>query len=253
MQTRLSPQTLMQIAEGSCRCEDEASFCAFIAREVEPCIPHRKLVAAVGLVEMEHIRIERLIGVGYAPEALQLFPLQLNLRERPVVKKWLLSREPCVIELPRDAGLTSLREWDEIEQLKLGRLAIHGMSALCGDTGSYFSFAQVDPLLPEAEVLRTLKLVAPYLHQALMQVHLNDQGLQQSRQNLTSVEMSVLRWVAAGRTNAQIAQLRRRSEATVRNQLHRIFAKLGVSSRAEATLAFQRLFRRMGMEQVDGD
>lgn len=49
-----------------------------------------------------------------------------------------------------------------------------------------------------------------------------------------ATERELFRWVAAGRTNAEIAALRGRSLATMRNQLHSAYAKLGVANRAEA-------------------
>lgn len=47
-------------------------------------------------------------------------------------------------------------------------------------------------------------------------------------------ERQLLDWLAAGRTNAQIGCCTGRSEKTVRNQLTRIHAKLGVVNRAQA-------------------
>jgi DNA-binding NarL/FixJ family response regulator len=51
---------------------------------------------------------------------------------------------------------------------------------------------------------------------------------------LTDREKELLRWLAAGHSNVQIAELRRRSPATVRNQVCALYEKLGVSKRAEA-------------------
>ena len=51
---------------------------------------------------------------------------------------------------------------------------------------------------------------------------------------LTRAELGVLRRLAAGHTNAQIAQHVGRSEKTVRNHLTRVYAKLGVANRTEA-------------------
>jgi DNA-binding CsgD family transcriptional regulator len=240
----LTPQRLMRLANCSTQCRDEKTFQSFIEQDIKPCLPHRKLVAAVGFIAIEHIHIERLVGVGHTPEALRLFPSQLNLRERPVVMRWLKTRSPCVIELPRDAEHTSAREQQEIEELHLGRLAIHGMLDLHGNTGTYFSFSQLEATLPEQQALRTLTLILPHLHQALLQVHLNAPLVLADDPTLTPIEIALLRWLEAGRTNAQIALLRDRSEATIRNQLHRIFAKLGASSRTEAVFAFHRLSQR---------
>jgi ATP/maltotriose-dependent transcriptional regulator MalT len=57
---------------------------------------------------------------------------------------------------------------------------------------------------------------------------------------LTSRELQVLRLVASGRTNAEIAAALTVSEHTIRRHLQNIYAKLAVSSRAAATaFAFQ--------------
>jgi DNA-binding NarL/FixJ family response regulator len=44
----------------------------------------------------------------------------------------------------------------------------------------------------------------------------------------------VLRWLAAGKSNPEIAILISRSVSTIRNQVHSILGKLNASSRAEA-------------------
>ena len=57
---------------------------------------------------------------------------------------------------------------------------------------------------------------------------------------LTTAEHAVMHWLAAGRSNAQIGQCLGRSEKTVRNQLTRVYAKLGVVNRAEAAAVYMR-------------
>ncbi|HET8647618.1 MAG TPA: response regulator transcription factor, partial [Vicinamibacteria bacterium] len=57
---------------------------------------------------------------------------------------------------------------------------------------------------------------------------------------LTAREREVLRWVAAGLQNKEIAQTLELSLATVRNHIHNILEKLGVHSKLEAvSLAFR--------------
>ena len=56
-----------------------------------------------------------------------------------------------------------------------------------------------------------------------------------SAHGLTARELEVLRLVAAGKSNRQIAAELVISDHTVRRHLQNIFAKLGVSSRAAAT------------------
>ena len=57
---------------------------------------------------------------------------------------------------------------------------------------------------------------------------------------LTANERCLLEWLAAGRTNAQIAKCANRSDKTVSNQLTRVYTKLGVVNRTEAVAVFLR-------------
>ena len=58
---------------------------------------------------------------------------------------------------------------------------------------------------------------------------------------LTTAEHAVMHWLAAGRSNAQIGLCVGRSEKTVRNQLTRVYDKLGVANRAEAVAVHMRM------------
>ena len=64
--------------------------------------------------------------------------------------------------------------------------------------------------------------------------------------SLTAAEHAVMHWLAAGRSNVQIGQCLGRSEKTVRNQLTRVYAKLGVVNRAEAVAVHMRMEFRHG-------
>lgn len=58
---------------------------------------------------------------------------------------------------------------------------------------------------------------------------------------LTSKEQRILEALAAGQLNKEIGSLLGLSEKTVRNQLTVIYEKLGVRTRAEAAIAYERL------------
>lgn len=55
---------------------------------------------------------------------------------------------------------------------------------------------------------------------------------------LTLREIELMQGLAAGRTNQQMATDRNRSEKTVRNQLTRLYLKLGARNRAEAVAIY---------------
>jgi DNA-binding NarL/FixJ family response regulator len=61
------------------------------------------------------------------------------------------------------------------------------------------------------------------------------------RPEVSKRELSILKHVATGQSNKQIAQLLGISAQTVRNHMSRIFHKLGVSNRTEAVMSAVRL------------
>lgn len=72
---------------------------------------------------------------------------------------------------------------------------------------------------------------------------------QQLTDDLTERELSVLRLVAVGMRNSQIAEEMFLTEQTVKNYLRRIFEKLMVESRVEAVV----LGIRLGLINIDND
>jgi len=214
-------------------CGNVQAFRDLVRHSVKPLLPHRCCIAVLGSLVFDQLSMRNVIGVDYPDEWIALLPKELNIHERPVVATWLATREPIIIDPVRDRHLLSSRELHEIEAFALGRLAIHGQIDVSTRMGSYFSFAGTPPEEPEERLKFHLRLIAPHLHAALMSVpavHAADQA----DLSLTAVERELLHWVAAGRSNAQIAILRGRSKATVRNQLHALYQKLGVANRAEA-------------------
>jgi DNA-binding CsgD family transcriptional regulator len=99
------------------------------------------------------------------------------------------------------------------------------------------SFMRIGPeafVAAEPEVLFVLtlvglaRLVTPYLVRALAH---SDSTL-----GLTRREIEVLAWVAAGKTNAQVAEVLSIAPGTVKKHLEHIYEKLGVSSRTDAAV-----------------
>jgi DNA-binding CsgD family transcriptional regulator len=99
------------------------------------------------------------------------------------------------------------------------------------------NFVRISPeafVAAEPEVLFVLtlvglaRLVSPYLVRALAHPD--------STLGLTRREIEVLAWVAAGKTNAQVAEVLLIAPGTVKKHLEHIYAKLGVSSRTDAAV-----------------
>lgn len=214
--------------------KDEKDFRALIAGHVQALLPHGIMIAIIGQLNFDHLIVHRHIAINYPEAAKAQVTQPVNIRERPLLQRWLHTRSPVIACPVKDRGMMSDRERFEAEIFSLGRLAIHGLPDLTNRMGSYLSFAQVPDGKDKAELEVLLSIMTPLLHVALVRAtHANGQWRGKTR-DLTAIEQDLLMWLCAGRSNEEMAQLRHRSPATVRNQLAKLYQKLGVSSRAEA-------------------
>lgn len=214
-------------------CTNPETFRDLVRTHVRPLLPHRFSIAVLGSLSFDHLSIRHMVGIDYPAAFLASIPTQTKLRERPVIARWLTTREPLVIDPVRDRELLSPLEAREIDTFGLGRMAIHGQIDLSSNMASYFSFAGVAETVADEHTKFILRLIAPHLHAALTSLPSMSMADPAVRR-LTPLERQLLIWLAAGRSNAEIATLRRRSAATVRNQLTVLFRKIQVKTRAEA-------------------
>lgn len=227
-------RVLYQLAQDCSTCRDQQDFERIARTSARELLPHASLIAALGRIDLEHLEIVHLAAVNYPQEGVDALRRTFNICDRPALMHWLRTREPLVLDLACDGGLMSELERENVKALRRGRVAAHGVVDLTARSGSCLIFAGVEAGLSQAAIVATLQLITPHLHQALVAAHLNNGAAVAMHAGLTSTERDVLRLVAAGRTNADIAKARGRSESTVRNQLTVAFRKLGVRNRAEA-------------------
>lgn len=214
-------------------CASAEMFRSLVRTFVSPLLPHRFSVAVLGCLSFDHLSIRHMIGIDYPESFLALIPRHSKLSDRPVVAKWLSTRGPLVVDPVRDRALLSPLELREIETFGLGRIAVHGQIDLSSSMASYFSFAGAHELVNDQRAKFVLRLITPHLHAALVSVPAMSMS-SPMLDKLTRLERELLVWLAAGRSNAEIAALRGRSPTTVRNQISTLFRKLHVSTRAEA-------------------
>jgi DNA-binding CsgD family transcriptional regulator len=222
-------------AEAAVCVTDKASFQELVRDHVTPLVPHGFMLAVIGQLHFDHLTVHHHIGVNYPDWALAHVTQPVNIRERPLLQRWLHTRAPVIACTVRDRNLMSEREIVEATLIGMGRLALHGLPDLTSRMGSYFSFANVATGPDDQTLAHRLRVMTPLLHVALFQATRDDIGSgHRKTQNLTPIESELLKWLAAGRTNEEMASLRQRSPATIRNQLAKLYAKLGVATRAEA-------------------
>lgn len=224
-----------RFAEAACTVHDKASFTQLVDTQVRPLVPHGFMLAVIGQLSFDHLTVHHHVAVNYPDWALAHVTQPSSMRERPLLQRWLHTRAPVIVCTKGDRHLMSEREIFESEAIQMNRLALHGLPDLTSRMGSYFSFADVDTKVDAQTLAHRLKLITPLLHVALFQATRQETkpGLGGIR-NLTAIEQELLMWLVAGRTNEEMAHLRQRSPATIRNQLFKLYLKLGVATRAEA-------------------
>lgn len=228
-------QLYLAFVQASQRVDTTESFQRNIQLFVRPLFPHAMTLACVGGIVNGKATLEMAIAMNY-PEALFSKVHEIvNIADRSLLARWYMERKPQLIELGRNDYLLSTMERSEMEVYKFDNFAAHGVVDVDGKRGSYISLAGIPGSLGPHQVF-LLELIVPHLHQALVRILRQRRNGQtfNNAQLLTPKEQVVLRWVAEGKSNPEIAALLNRSVSTIRNQVHSILGKLGASSRAEA-------------------
>jgi transcriptional regulator EpsA len=115
----------------------------------------------------------------------------------------------------------------------------HGVRAADGSVKSYFCFCRVpEPFPPRLDYL--LQIMAPYVDATLSRVLAGEEENVRAPAPgggpITAREAQILRRIKEGHTNVQIAEALGISPHTVKNHVRKIMAKLGVQTRAQATV-----------------
>ncbi len=212
-------------------------FKRFIRQTIRPLLPHRQLYCGCGHIVADQIAIKYAVDVDYHPAHAARIGQHFSLSHRPMVGKWLLNREPLFIHRERDWQQLSLLEQAEQQEFNLGHITLFGHVDLNGKMATCFSFAGVDDL-PEFYTSR-LRILMPFLHTAL--IRLGEHAQTQQSIAFTSKEKEIIYWLILGKQNNEIAMILGKSSNTVRNQVHKIFSKLGVGNRQSALDRLQSL------------
>jgi transcriptional regulator EpsA len=204
--------------------------------------PHGMFLAGVGHAQADGIRVYHAIGIDYPRNYIQRLR-QPVISAGPILAEWLRTREPQL----RDATSADLpARWrTTMSQQNFRNVAAHGVRDFTGNGASYFTFSQIPgDLRPQHRT--KLKALVPILHQALVSAcghgsmsRLNKQPT--SPERLTERQAEILRWVARGKSNGEIAQILNLSEHTVKNHLKPILQKLGAANRTQAVKVFETM------------
>ena len=218
--------------------DDYDGFCHFVRKYIRPIFPHEMLIVVIGRVTFDCVTIEEIIPVDYPLLFVNGIKKNTNLKDRPLVAEWLVNKTPLLIDSEAHSHRMSELELREINEFKLGNLAIHGQIDVSQRMATYFSFARIPELACEYE--RRLELIVPHLHNMVVKIYRNVWS-ERNQNILTRKEMEILKWIVSGKTNGEIATILSKSEKTVRNQVQSILRKMEVANRSELVMRSDEL------------
>lgn len=230
----IDPADYLAFSQASTQVNTVEGFRALARGHVRKLLPHTMMLAGVGHLAFDQIEALKLLSVDVPESYIEQFPKVFNARERPAIAQCLESRAPIVTGEGLNEHLLSPLMRREMAEYNIGVMAGHGIMDLSTNMGTHFSFWQVDPRKPEEEIKSVLDLLCPLLHTALIRVNDLRSFQPDPATQLTKIEREILTWLAAGRTNSEMARMRGRSPSTIRNQLEGLYRKLGVGNRTEA-------------------
>ena len=135
------------------------------------------------------------------------------------------------VHLPGKDGVTLLEDIMRVDpEIPVILVTGHGDVPLAVEAMRAGAFDFVEkPIRPE----RLIQVVQRGLAQRQQALSRNRATLHVPWDTLTQREEEMTRWVAAGKTNSEIAQITGIAEGTVKRHLTHIFDKLGLTSRAQ--------------------
>lgn len=227
--------------------------------DVQQYLPHDIMVAAWGDFHLGLIHydvVSALPGVRSENAAAEsIAPLLKDLFDRWVDH----DRKPFAMH----AGLDGF-QWDGNEKEGVIRDAmrtmrsslIHGISDQRGRHDCLYVLLNSQPKRDRREST-SFKFLLPYIDNALRQVELmphqtptiqpvpvisaESTSEEAGDTGLSGRELEIMKWVAQGKTNAEIGSILNVSSFTVKNHMQRIFKKLDVFSRAQAVSAYMNI------------
>lgn len=201
-------------------CQDEVYFCRLMRHPVRKLLDHDGAIVQMRI----HQAPIRVIALDMAPRLARALRIASHTIDGGALIRKACEEGPVVIPADR---LRAVPLGPHLRQLASGHLVLSGRAD--GQQGSCSVFAFTGVHRRDTEWLkRVLKSITPSLHRALF-------SAQQARRSrllsLTPAEKAICRLLVEGAHNKVIAKALGKSEATVRNQLHTLFPKLGVTSR----------------------
>lgn len=235
--------SLSRVIESSRQITRSSHLTAWLQGELQELVPHQVMIVAWGDFRNEDVRYYALTLPG---SDLEEFPHKdTSPLLRRLYARWIAygrralglsnshadgsAPSPSTERLPR--AFSSMRS-----------LLVHGLNDEGTGRDRLYVTMHADADTPP-ETRNTFQALTPCIDRVLrristLRVHHKEGAAHSSRSALSEREREILDWISKGKTNQEIASILSISPFTVKNHLQRIFRKLDVLNRAQATAKF---------------
>ena len=209
------------------------SLIAWLEGPLRQFFPFRGVVLGHGELVAGQLVVTHMLATGHDEAYLRQIATTFELAQRGSLAWWFSSRQPFHIDPKNPPAHASTFELDEIERFGLGNVAGHGVLNAKANAGTYFGFAGVREPLGDWH-LEALRLMAPVLNDLMLShIALAQHPAAGRLDGLTPRQKEIVRQLSVGKSNKAIALALGITEKSVRNQLAKVYASVGVGKRTE--------------------
>jgi transcriptional regulator EpsA len=255
-------ESFLHIVEATAKITRHYELFLLLQNEVQYFIPHQILISAWGdflglkptldvISAIQGVRTRQINGCGIEHALKNLYMRWIAGGRRPMLLDNTniegitdTSGNPCICTCSsRDCALNAAlrlmrsvlvhgvrNERDDLDSLYV---ALNPVSVKNGQSVERF-FSLVDPVVAQIDV--AFRKVAALKSVAMT----GGENAQRRSDNLSAREQEIVRWIAEGKTNTEIAAILGISSFTVKNHAQRIFRKLDATNRTEAVAKYRR-------------
>jgi DNA-binding CsgD family transcriptional regulator len=234
---------LIEAIEASLDVEESGQLREWVRECVSGVLPHRHFYCALGPIAGARLRERFVAGDGGLDRYLASHRQSPGELATPAFRHWLDRNAPQT-----ETDL-EVRERSSLRDAGLDRLLAFGFVDRAGGSSSYCELEGVRAP-PGGECVHAAELLAPYLHATLVRVASRSLDCAPAAPvapgapvagRLTPREKEVLRWISEGKSVWETAVILGRSEHTIKNQVRRVYTKLGIHTRVQAARLADRL------------
>lgn len=240
-------KNLAYIVETSLRVQQRSHFFSWVQGPLQTLIPHEILICALRHTPDSDMYTERFSATRYfREEHFQEVCKPEDGLLAHMIARWDISGQPCMLPVAEaEPGITSCEShWTgQLQALELRNVAAHGVRAADGGVKAFFSFSRVSAPLG-IQIAHSLRILVPCIFITFSRMLAEERHAANTPGNpavnvikpLRSREIEILEWIREGKSNNEIAQILELSPHTIKNHLHKIIKKLGVSTRGQAVM-----------------